>query len=145
MRTAVCLIALFVLFAAMNLYWQLPVVPLPLIHEPTPLITASILLQPWLFLIGPLLTWTPEWFGVALFRVSVHGASVPLTLLFAAISTAAYYLTYRVTRHVGILRRVGSRPAIVALVVLYTILLSAYGASCGYVTYTLTQRLKALG
>jgi hypothetical protein len=145
MRTAVCFIALFVLSAAMNLLWQLPVVPLPVIGIGTPLFSLAVLLQPWLFLFGPLLTSTPDWVGLALFRVSVHGASIPLTILFSATSAAAYYLIYRAARRVPILLRVCGHIPLAVPVVVYVLLLSIYSASCGYVICTLTQRLKALG
>ena len=143
MRTAACLTALFVLFALMNLFWQLPVVPLPLIHEAAPLVTVDILLQPWLFILTPLLLASDQ-VGLPLYRFQLHGASIPMTGLFAASSTAIYYGLYRVIRHVRIFRPLVRRAAFV-FATLYILLLVVYGSSCAYVVFTLTQRLKALG
>jgi len=147
MTTAVRLIALFFLFAAMNLLWQFPIVPLPLIGDPQPLIVLCVVLQPWFLPAARLIESLPDSVGQAMIRAvwspNVHGASIPLAVIISLASVALYYGGYRLILRFSVLLRLSRIPSLVP-VVLYFLLFSLYSASCVYVVVTLARRLNAL-
>jgi hypothetical protein len=147
MITAIRFIALFLLFTAMNLLWQFPIVPLPVIGEPQPLIVLCVILQPWLLLAARLVESLPDSIGETMIRAvwspNLHGASIPLAVIISLASVVFYYGFYRLILHAPVLRRL-SRISSLVPVVIYFLLLSVYSASCVYVVVTLTRRLDAL-
>src|SRR5437762_3265246 len=106
MRRALWPLADFFLFCALNLFWRFPEVPLPLIVEPGPLVTSTCVLQPWLWLLAPHISDLPEWAYRVLFSVSFFGASIPIAVLFAALSLGIYYSIYYLLRRVAAVRSV---------------------------------------
>ncbi|HYJ05081.1 MAG TPA: hypothetical protein VEX43_08105 [Chthoniobacterales bacterium] len=147
MTAAVRFIALFLLFTAMNLLWQFPIVPLPLIGEPQPLIVLCVVLQPWLLPAARLVESLPDSIGETMIRAvwspNLHGASIPLAVIISLASVVFYYGCYRLILHAPVLRRLRRTPSVVP-VVIYFLLFSVYSASCVYVVLTLTRRLNAL-
>jgi hypothetical protein len=135
MRRALWPLAIFLLFFAMNMFWQFPEVPLPLIVEPRPVVTSTCVLQPWLWLLAPRIWDLPEWAYRALFSVSFFGASIPMALLFAALSLGIYYSIYYLLRRVGPIHSVARRLPIWLLVSIYVLFLALYGGVCCYVAY----------
>jgi hypothetical protein len=135
MRRALWPLAIFLLFFAMNLFWQFPEVPLPLIVEPGPLVTSTGVLQPWLWLLAPLIWDVPEWVSRALHSVSFFGASIPVAVIFAALSLRIYYFIYFLLRRVAVVRSVARRFPIWLFVSVYIVLLTLYGGVCGYIAY----------
>jgi hypothetical protein len=135
MRRALWILAIFLLFFAMNMFWQFPEVPLPLIVEPHPLVTSTCVLQPWLWLLAPHIWDLPEWTYRALFSVSFFGASIPIALLLAALALGIYYSIYCLLRRIGAVHSVAARLPIWLVVGVYTILFVLYGGVCGYIAY----------
>ena len=147
MTTPLRLGALFLLFTAMNLLWQFPIVPLPVIGDPQPLIVMCLVLQPWLLFAVRLIEALPDSIGQTMIRAlwspNVHGASIPLAVIISLGSVAFYYACFRLVFRAALWRRLSRVPSVVQIVV-YFLLLSVYSASCVYVVVTLTRRLNAL-
>jgi hypothetical protein len=147
MTTTVRFIALFLLFTAMNLLWQFPIVPLPLIGDPQPLIVLCVVLQPWFLPAARLVESLPDSVGETMIRAvwspNLHGASIPLAVIISLASVGFYYGCYRLILRAAVLHRLSRIPSLVP-VVLYFLLFSLYSASCVYVVVTLTRRLNAL-
>ena len=147
MHVAARFIGLFLLFTAMNLLWQFPIVPLPLIGDPQPLIVLSLVFQPWLLPTVRLVESLPDSVGETMIRAlwspNVHGASILLAVIISLISVAFCYGCYRLSRHVPALRRLTDIPSAV-LGAMFSLIFLVYSASCVYVLVTLTRRLNAL-
>ena len=135
MRRALWPLAIFFLFFAMNLFWQFPEVPLPLIVEPRPLVMSTYVLQPWIWLLAPRIWDLPESTYRVLESVSFFGASIPIALLFAALSLVIYYFIYSLLRRIAKVRSVARRVPIWVFASAYAVLFALYGGVCCYIAY----------